>query len=247
MSKRFVDIAIWKKGWFRKLPPEEKAAWKFICDDCDGVGVWEADFDIAEAFIGATVNWDHLLSSCNGNIEVMKNGKWWLCDFVDFQYGELNENCRPHRHYLALLEKHGLKGFQKNAKGYQKGINTLKEKEKEKELEPEPEKEPDDFVAFWDVYPRKVNKVGALKAWRARLREKSATPGALITSAQNYATKVAGKDPEYIMHPSTFLGPQQRWKDYPAAAHPASRVVHKFCGSCGKEYWGSACDCGWSE
>jgi len=124
---------------------------------------------------------------------------------------------------------------------------AVAEKEPEKAPVAEKEPEPDDFVAFWDVYPRKVNKVGALKAWRARLREKSATPGALITSAQNYATKVAGKDPEYIIHPSTFLGPQQRWKDFPAAAHPASRVVHKFCGSCGKEYWGSACDCGWSE
>jgi hypothetical protein len=25
------------------------------------------------------------------------------------------------------------------------------------------------------------------------------------------------------------------------------KVVHKFCKSCGAEYWGSACDCGWSE
>lgn len=32
-----------------------------------------------------------------------------------------------------------------------------------------------------------------------------------------------------------------------APAKPVRKVVHKFCGSCGKEYWGSACDCGWSE
>jgi len=32
----------------------------------------------------------------------------------------------------------------------------------------------------------------------------------------------------------------------PAAPY-VRRVVHKFCKSCGAEYWGSACDCGWSE
>lgn len=134
MSKRFTDNTIWEKPWFRKLPCVEKEAWRYICDKCDPVGVWDADTEIAEIFIGAKVDWAHLRQSCNGNIEVLPNGKWFLPDFCAFQYGELSEECRPHKSYLALLQKHGLKG-------YKKGFQTLKEKEKDKEQEKDKEKE----------------------------------------------------------------------------------------------------------
>ncbi|MEO5367895.1 MAG: hypothetical protein H7831_16345 [Magnetococcus sp. WYHC-3] len=140
MSKRFSDTAIWSKPWFREMAPLEKVAWFYILANCDAVGVWDADLKLAEFCIGGPVNWDGLRKSANGNIEVLKNGKWFLPDFVSFQYGELKEECRPHAHYLSLLEHHGLK--ERVSKGYPKGIHTLKEKEKEIELEKEEEKEP---------------------------------------------------------------------------------------------------------
>jgi 5-methylcytosine-specific restriction endonuclease McrA len=106
--KRFTDTTIWEKPWFRKLKPAEKEAFRFIKDKCDAVGVWVPDKEAAEFFIGEQVDWDQLLNNCNGNIEILENGKWFIIDFCSFQYGKLNERCKPHESYLKLLRKHGL-------------------------------------------------------------------------------------------------------------------------------------------
>jgi len=130
MSKRFRDIGIWEKPWYRLMTPLQKCAWSYVTDRCDSVGVWDADKEMADIFIGEKVDWEALLSATNGNIEALENGKWFLVDFCDFQYGELKVECKPHASYLRLLEKHGLEG-------YSKGIHTLKEKDKEKDKEKE--------------------------------------------------------------------------------------------------------------
>jgi len=135
MGKRFTDTTIWTKPWFRKLKPVEKSAWFYITASCDSVGVWDADYELGNFIIGEQVEWSELIEKCNGNIDVLENGKWFLVDFCSFQYGPLNPSCPPHRSYIALLEKHGLKG-------YRKGIHTLvlRVQEKEKELEKDKDK-----------------------------------------------------------------------------------------------------------
>lgn len=142
--KRFTDTEIWKKPWFRKLPPSEKTALSFIKDMCDSVGVWTPDFEMAEFFVGESVDWERLKENSNGNIKILDNGKWWLVDFCTFQYGELDEesNSKPIISYIRQLKKHGLwEEYQRVCKGYDKGIHTLQEKEKEKEKEKEEEKD----------------------------------------------------------------------------------------------------------
>lgn len=136
MAKRFRDTAIWDKEWYRRLTPTHKCAWGYLTDRCDAVGVISLDKELAEFYIGLSVDWDDLLGKCNGNIIELANGKWWLKDFCEFQYGELRQECKPHASYLSLLRKHGLEG-------YAKGMHTLKEKETEKEKEKELEKEKD--------------------------------------------------------------------------------------------------------
>jgi len=140
VGKRFTDINIWfDKPWFIELTPDEKCAFMFIKDRCDNVGVWVPNFKIAETIIGAPINWDLLIQKVNGNIIILENGKWWMPDFCDFQYGKLKENCIPHKSYIVLLKKYGL--FERVIKGYSKGMNTLQEKEKELEKELEKEKD----------------------------------------------------------------------------------------------------------
>ncbi len=143
--KRFSDTDIWtKKPWFIELTPIEKCAFLFITAQCDNVGVWTRNTKIANTIIGENVNWLILIEKTNGNIEVLKNGKWWLIDFCDFQYGKLSENCKPHQSYIALLKKHGLYervciGFvnptrKGKGKGSRKGIRKGKGKEEDIEL-----------------------------------------------------------------------------------------------------------------
>lgn len=110
MSKRFFETGIWSKPWFRTLDPACKVAWFYILTNCDNVGVWDADKALAEFCVGCPVEWDTLISACNGNLEVLPNGKWWLIDYCRFQHGDLFSQKRSVvlDSYLLLLEKHGL-------------------------------------------------------------------------------------------------------------------------------------------
>ena len=135
MGKRFTDTAIWDRVWYRKLSPAEKVAFNYIKDRCDNVGVWCPDTELADFIIGEPIDWESFLSKLNSNIVVLNNGKWWLTDFCDFQYGQLSPDCKPHQSYIKLLKKHTL------WEGYSKGIHTLQEKDKDKELDKELDKD----------------------------------------------------------------------------------------------------------
>lgn len=70
-----------------------------------------------------------------------------------------------------------------------------------------------DFKEFWEHYPRSVNKKGAFKAWKAALK-KGVTAEQLSLAARNYAAERKGQDSQFTLHAATFLGPQERWRDY---------------------------------
>lgn len=65
--------------------------------------------------------------------EKLPNGKIFVAGFCDFQYGQLSEDCKPHRPVIQKLKKQGL--YERVLKGYQKGFQTLQEKDKDKEEE----------------------------------------------------------------------------------------------------------------
>ena len=77
-----------------------------------------------------------------------------------------------------------------------------------------------DFEEFWKHYPHfNRNKKGAYKNYLATLKGDSrlhkATLEGLLRAAKNYATEVSGKDKQYVLHASTFLGPTtERWFEY---------------------------------
>lgn len=129
MGKRMTDTKIWDKEWFMKLDPKHKCAFKYITDKCDAVGVWDTNFTLAELQIGGDIEWDKLHEKFPNQIEVLPNGKWWVVDFVSFQYGELTETCNPHKKYIEMLKKHGL--YERVTEGHNKGSNSVKEKKKE--------------------------------------------------------------------------------------------------------------------
>lgn len=151
MSKRLSDTEIWKKPWFRKLNPKEKLAFIYIKDTCDPIGIWTPDFELAELFIGGSVDWDNFLNKVNGNIVVLNNGKWWLIDFCNFQYGELKEDEKnpARKSFVKMLKNTGLWEFYREYTESQKGVlrpigvtlPTPKEKEKEKEKDKDKDKD----------------------------------------------------------------------------------------------------------
>lgn len=78
---------------------------------------------------------------------------------------------------------------------------------------PSPADQDAEFEAWWAVWPRKVSKVGARKAYRAA-RRKKVSAAHLLTTATNQAAawKASGKAREYIPHAATWLN-EERYGD----------------------------------
>lgn len=99
-----------------------------------------------------------------------------------------------------------------------RGTTTSVTADAETHEEPPPAKpaKPDEaaeFETWWKVWPRKVAKDAARKAYRSA-RRKKVTADHLLTSAtaQVAAWKAAGKEQEFIPHASTWLN-QARYND----------------------------------
>lgn len=131
MAKRFTDTELYDKEWFQVLPVTYKCLWEYLRSKCDCSGVWTPNKRLAEFSIGETIDWDRATVLFKEQVEVLENGKWWLKDFVSFQYGALSYECRPHHKVIEVARKNGLS--ERVLIGYSKGINTLEDKDKEKE------------------------------------------------------------------------------------------------------------------
>ena len=152
MPKRQHETEIWNKRWFRELSPKEKIAFMYIKDNCDCVGVWDADFVQAEFLIGSKIDWNTLIGKINKNAVILDNGKWYLKDFCTFQYGDLKPDSKSNlvHNIIKKLKKHGLWDEERECI---KVVSTLaptvaptvalqyKEKEKDKYKEKDKEKE----------------------------------------------------------------------------------------------------------
>jgi Helix-turn-helix domain len=61
------------------------------------------------------------------------------------------------------------------------------------------------FDRFWAVYPRRVAKEAARKAFAGAIKRGGALVEALIAGAQRYAAERTGQNPKYTKHPATWL------------------------------------------
>lgn len=87
----------------------------------------------------------------------------------------------------------------------------------------------EDFIAFWNLYPRKLGKVATFKCWKTRLKENVKAKD-LISAAKNYAVYVKGRNLEHVKLASTFLGPQLFYEDYTNGVPEVDNSPR--CGNC---------------
>lgn len=73
---------------------------------------------------------------------------------------------------------------------------------------------PSAFQEWWKAYPRHVNKKGCYRNWRNLVDNQKVSLDDLQRAAEIYAARVAGTDPMYIMHGTTFLGRDGRYEEY---------------------------------
>lgn len=109
MAKRFTDTDKWKKPFIRGLQVAYKLFWLYLLDDCDHAGIWQVDFEVAQIRIGEKLNKETAIKMLGDRIEIFDNGsKWFLKDFIFFQYGELQQKNRLHASVISILTKHNL-------------------------------------------------------------------------------------------------------------------------------------------
>ena len=85
------------------------------------------------------------------------------------------------------------------------------------------EKVEEEFDALWPMYPRKLAKKPALKAYLARRRE-GVEAEELSAATKNYAAwvKRERKEENFVLHGATFYGPNDRWRDYTVMPEPTN-------------------------
>ena len=179
MAKRFTDNGKWKKRFFKTLSPKYKLLWIYILDDCDHAGIWEVDMEVAQLRIGEPLEEQKALELFNGNLVVIKGGdKWFIPDFITFQYGELNPNSRVHKSVLDLLEKNAIVLQQESVPLLDAPQTLIKNKRfKKPSVEQIKEycierKNVVDAESFFNYYESKGWKVGksAMKDWKSAVR-----------------------------------------------------------------------------
>lgn len=143
MAKRFTDSEKWSKVWYRKLPARYKLLWNFILDNCDQAGVWEVDIETACYFIGEKIDAQAALKHFGERVRQLPNNKWWVVDFIPFQYGReiggLDNGSPIHRKVAELAIKYRLSDFKEGIDRVSDdngvGINTPQDKEEDKDKE----------------------------------------------------------------------------------------------------------------
>jgi len=209
--KRFTETQKWNDAWFRRLEPRLKLLWGWICDNCDGAGVIEPDYDLASFQIGAEVSQDDL-SAFGDRVSRINGSKVWIVKFIPFQYGVLTEVCRAHLPVLRLVEKHKL--LNRVSLPYQdskeeehnrvsivhpKGMDTLKEKEKEQEEEKKTDAIPKspEAVGVANLFSRRLTTAWAereIKAFRECVKRGVLTVDTIARVADYYAAERAKGD-----------------------------------------------------
>lgn len=121
MPKRFTDTDKWKKPFIRGLQGPYKLLWMYILDDCDHAGIWQVDFEVARIRIGEQVDRDTALKLFADRVHPISKFKWFIPDFITFQYGELSEKNRMHNSVLQILSKHQLGPYKPLTRGQGQG------------------------------------------------------------------------------------------------------------------------------
>lgn len=90
---------------------------------------------------------------------------------------------------------------------------------------------PDGFDSFWSVYPRKVAKGDAAKAWRAAVKD--VDPDVIVAGAKRYADDPT-RSPKFTAYPATWLR-AARWLDDGPAGSQGGTVY----GNTNHDHWNS--------
>ena len=80
-----------------------------------------------------------------------------------------------------------------------------------------------EFEAIWDIYPKRVRKGAAVKAYIAT-RRKGASFSVLLDATKGYKQDRKGEEAKFTEHAATFFGAEAGWKDHSGKANGHASV-----------------------
>lgn len=111
MAKRYLETTFFKSPFVRGLEAPLKTLYLFIICDCEGSGIWSADFDIAGIYTGNKVSKSVFEKTFvePGKAIDLKNGRYFFPDFIEHQYPKGLSLTNPaHSNFLDELIKYKL-------------------------------------------------------------------------------------------------------------------------------------------
>ena len=112
MAKRQHSTTIWEEDWFIGMTKEQKLFWFFIKDKCDHAGIWKPNLKQFENIIDGKLSLEKTLNLLNldkKRIRLLEGGRWFLEDFITFQYGsKLNPKNRMFNSVINELKMNGI-------------------------------------------------------------------------------------------------------------------------------------------
>ena len=218
MAKRFIDTDLFKKPFMRSLEAPYKALWVYLLCECDHAGIWSVELDVAQLRMGMKLDPEKALEKMGGAVVSIEGGtKWYLPDFIAFQYGTLNPANRVHESVLSLLSKHGIDpNEEQEKKGLTSPLKGAKDKEKDKDRDKdldtdkeerahEPEVEPT-FKQWFDLYDKRKALGECQAKWR------TIDQGTREAIMAHTARLVATTPKEYRKDPIRYLT-KRGWED----------------------------------
>lgn len=162
MAKRFIDTDLFRKPLMRSLEAPYKALWIYLLCECDHAGVWDVELDVAQMRMGMKIDPDKAIEKLRGSAIPIDGGtKWFLPEFVAFQYGTLNPANRVHSSVLSVLSKYGINPNDPSQnKGLASPLQGAKDKDKDKDTQ-EKKEHATPFPAWWDIYGKGSKKLSA--------------------------------------------------------------------------------------
>lgn len=85
-----------------------------------------------------------------------------------------------------------------------------------------PEVDPWLFTEFWKLYPRKVGKEDARRAWARAIKRRKANPDDIVAGAGRYAADPNLPETTFVPHPAKWLN-GDRWESGPEPPRPQPR------------------------
>jgi hypothetical protein len=137
MAKRFIDTDLFRKPFMRSLEAPYKALWIYLLCECDHAGIWVVELDVAQIRMGLKLDPEKVIEKMGGAVVSIDGGsKWYLPDFVKFQYGTLNPSNRVHQSALERLERHGIDPNDSSQnKGLISPLQGAKDKDRDKDTQ----------------------------------------------------------------------------------------------------------------